>query len=436
MRAGFLGLGAMGAHMARNLHKAGLLGGVWNRTPAKAAALAAQVGCDAAADPADLAQRCDSLVLCVSADADVLEVVRALLPAIRPGTLVIDCSTVSADTARSAAAMLAARGAAFLDCPVSGGVEGAERGTLAIMCGGPEADFERARPLLQAMGRTVSLFGAHGAGQAAKATNQIMCAGIIRTVAEAMAFARAQRLPLTQVVETLGQGAGSSWYFVHRAPNMIRGTYPPGFRVRLHEKDLRICRDMAAASGVSLPVVEDMLREYGELIRRGFGDEDISAIYRLKQELFDNAPFRNPPLEEILGLLGRVRTIAMVGLSADPSRPSHGVARGLQRHGWRVIPVTPAGGEILGERCVATLDEVGSVLGSGERIDLVDVFRRPEHVAGIVDDCIRLGLPALWLQDGVIDEAAARRARGAGIFTVMDRCTLRDCALLERTPPP
>jgi 3-hydroxyisobutyrate dehydrogenase len=108
MRAGFLGLGAMGAHMARNLHKAGLLGGVWNRTPAKAAALAAQVGCDAAADPADLAQRCDSLVLCVSADADVLEVVRALLPAIRPGTLVIDCSTVSADTARSAAAMLAA----------------------------------------------------------------------------------------------------------------------------------------------------------------------------------------------------------------------------------------------------------------------------------------------------------------------------------------
>jgi predicted CoA-binding protein len=192
---------------------------------------------------------------------------------------------------------------------------------------------------------------------------------------------------------------------------------------------------MAAASGVSLPVVEDMLREYGELIRRGHGDEDISAIFRLKQELFDNAPFRNPPLDEIMGLLRRVRTIAMVGLSADPARPSHGVARELQRHGYRVIPVTPAGGEILGERCVATLDEVGAVLADGERIDLVDVFRRPEHVAGIVDACIRLGLPALWLQDGVVDDAAARRARNAGIFTVMDRCTLRDRALLERTPP-
>ena len=114
-----------------------------------------------------------------------------------------------------------------------------------------------------------------------------MCAGIIRAVGEAMAFAQAQGLPLQKVVDTLGQGAGSSWYFVHRAPNMIRGSYPAGFRVRLHEKDLRICRDMAAACGVALPVVEDMLAEYAELIRRGHGDEDISAVFRLKQELFE-----------------------------------------------------------------------------------------------------------------------------------------------------
>jgi predicted CoA-binding protein len=200
--------------------------------------------------------------------------------------------------------------------------------------------------------------------------------------------------------------------------------------VRLHEKDLRICRDMAAASGVSLPVVDDMLREYAELIRRGHGDEDISAVYRLKWELFENASFRNPPESEISALLRRARTIAIVGLSADRSRPSHGVARSLQQFGYRIIPVTPSAKEILGERCIPSLDRLGEVLAPGESVDLVDVFRRPEHVSAIVDDCIRLKLPALWLQDGVIDETAARRARNAGLFTVMDRCIFRDRAAM------
>jgi len=169
---------------------------------------------------------------------------------------------------------------------VSGGVEGARDGTLAVMCGGDAAAFERARPVLAAMGRTITHFGASGAGQAAKATNQIMCAGIIRAVAEAMAFARAQQLPLEALVETLGKGAGSSWYFVNRAPNMIRGSFPAGFRVRLHAKDLGICKAMAAESGVELPVVESMLAEYAQLIEQGYGDEDISADYRLKAALF------------------------------------------------------------------------------------------------------------------------------------------------------
>lgn len=286
MRAGVLGLGAMGAPMARNLARSGQLEGVWNRTAAKAAALATELGGVHAASPAELAARCEALVINVSADTDVLEVVDALLPGIRHGSLVLDCSTVSADTARTAAARLAARGAEFLDCPVSGGVEGARDGKLAIMCGGHPLAFERAQSVLGVLGRTVAWFGESGAGQAAKATNQIMCAGIIRAVGEAMAFAQAQGLPLQKVVDTLGQGAGSSWYFVHRAPNMIQGSYPAGFRVRLHEKDLRICRDMAAALGVSLPVVDEMLEEYAELIRRGHGDEDISAVYRLKHELF------------------------------------------------------------------------------------------------------------------------------------------------------
>jgi 3-hydroxyisobutyrate dehydrogenase len=278
----------MGMHMARNLHKAGLLGAVWNRTREKALALGAELGCEVAASVAALAGSQDALVCCVSADADVLEVVQAAAPQLRAGSLMIDCSTVGAETAHSAARQMP-RGADFLDCPVSGGVEGARDATLAIMVGGDEAAFQRARPILAAMGRTLTYFGPTGSGQAAKATNQIMCAGIIQAVAEAMAFARAQGLPLDRLVETLGKGAGSSWYFVHRAPNMIRGSYPPGFRVKLHAKDLAICRDMAARFGVALPVVERMIGEYAELIERGYGDEDISSAFRLKAELFEQA---------------------------------------------------------------------------------------------------------------------------------------------------
>ena len=290
MRVGFIGLGAMGSHMARNLARAGLLSGLWNRTTDKSRALAAELGTVAAESPEALARGADAVVLCVSADRDVLEVVAAMLPGLAPNTLVLDCSTVSAETARRAAELLHSRRVQFLDCPVSGGTEGARDATLAIMVGGAPEAFARAQPILTVLGKTVTLFGATGSGQAAKATNQIMCAGIIETVAEAMAFARAQGLPLDKVVDTLGKGAGSSWYFVHRAPNMVRGTYPAGFRVRLHAKDLAICRDMAARFGVTLPVVERMLDEYAELVSRGYGDEDISATFRLKAELFARSP--------------------------------------------------------------------------------------------------------------------------------------------------
>jgi 3-hydroxyisobutyrate dehydrogenase len=285
----------MGQHMARNLHRAGLLAALWNRTADKACALASELNVAAAPTLAELAGASEAVVTCVSADADVLEVTRALAPALASGSLMLDCSTVGAETARQAARLLEPRGVEFLDCPVSGGVEGARDATLAIMVGGTPAGFERARAILQTLGRTITLFGPTGSGQAAKATNQIMCAGIIEAVAEAMAFASAQALPLDKLIDTLGKGAGSSWYFVHRAPNMARGTYPAGFRVRLHAKDLGICRDMAARFGVTLPVVERMLGEYAELVARGYGDEDISATYRLKAELFERTNIMSAP---------------------------------------------------------------------------------------------------------------------------------------------
>ena len=295
MRVGFVGLGAMGMHMARNLHRAGLLSAVWNRTAEKASTLAGELSVQAPATVEALGSNVDAVVTCVSADKDVLEVVRELAKTMRSGGLVLDCSTVGAETARQAAEILKPRGVEFLDCPVSGGVEGARDATLAIMVGGSETAFQRAKPILTAMGKTVTHFGPTGSGAAAKATNQIMCAGIIESVSEAMAFARAQGLPLEKIVDTLGKGAGSSWYFVHRAPNMVRGAFPAGFRVRLHEKDLTICRDMAARFGVTLPVVERMLGEYAELVARGYGDEDISATFRLKAELFEQPKKNNTP---------------------------------------------------------------------------------------------------------------------------------------------
>jgi hypothetical protein len=141
--------------------------------------------------------------------------------------------------------------------------------------------------------------------------------------------------------------------------------------------------------------------------------------------------FTNPPQEAIARLLRAARLIAIVGLSPDRTRPSHGVARALQRFGYRIIPVNPFAESILGEPAVATLDQLGEVLGRDERIDIVEVFRRPEHVSGIVTDCIRLKLPALWLQEGVSDEATAERALAAGIFTVMDRCLFKERAALR-----
>jgi len=141
--------------------------------------------------------------------------------------------------------------------------------------------------------------------------------------------------------------------------------------------------------------------------------------------------FANPPEAEIAALLKRASIIAVVGLSRDPTRPSHGVARALQRFGYRIIPVTPAAEMILGELAVPALAQLPEVLASDEQVDIVDVFRRPEHVPGIVTECIRLQLPALWLQEGVVDEAAAARARAAGIFTVMDRCLFKARAALR-----
>ncbi len=284
--AGFAGLGAMGAPMAANLARAGLLKRVWNRTRARADAFAQEFGVPVAASLADLARDCTEIHICVSADADVRSVVADLLPHLNAQSVVIDCSTINRATACELADQVRAAGGDFLDAPVSGGVEGARRGTLVMMVGGEAATLQRVRPLLEAMAARVEHMGAAGSGQATKAVNQIMAAGINQAVTEALAFAQAQKLDLTKVIDVISGGAAGNWFLQHRGPSMIRDSYAPGFKIALHHKDLEICRAMAAELNAALPIVEMTLIHYRRLIEAGFGDEDISALFREKRKLF------------------------------------------------------------------------------------------------------------------------------------------------------
>jgi 3-hydroxyisobutyrate dehydrogenase len=286
MKTGFIGLGAMGEPMARNLSKSNLLTSVWNRSPDKASTLAGELGCAHAQDPPSMARETDAIVLCVSADADVLDVVSQIAQSGCDDLLVVDCSTVSSATAREAAAILCAANIGFLDCPISGGTEGAVNATLAIMCGGDKNTFELARPVLEAMGKTISHMGPVGAGQATKATNQIMVAGINQAVSESLAFAQSENLPLNEVISTLGGGAAACWFLQNRGPNMIGNKYPLGFKVDLHVKDLEICKSMAATHDARLPVVEMTLDHYRQLLKENHGDEDISSLFRIKAAMF------------------------------------------------------------------------------------------------------------------------------------------------------
>ncbi len=283
MRVGFIGLGAMGANMARNLAKAGHLEAVWNRTGAVADKLAEELGVASVGSPAYLAPLVDVVLVCVSADADLLAIVDALVPGLNPGSIVIDHSTVSAETARKAAEKLKASGAEFLDAPVTGGVEGAKTGNLTVMVGGKAGILAKVRPILEAEAKRIVHMGGVGAGQATKAVNQIMCAGINQAVTEALAFGAAQGLDLDKVIAAVSGGAAGNWFLDKRGATMAHGSFAPGFKLALHHKDLKICLETAKRLGMPLPVTEMTLREYVELIKQGHGNEDISALYRLKR---------------------------------------------------------------------------------------------------------------------------------------------------------
>jgi 3-hydroxyisobutyrate dehydrogenase len=283
IQAGFIGLGAMGVHMAAHLRQRGLLAAVANRTHMKAVELAQQWDVAAPDTLAELAARCNVIALCVTADADVLSTVRALAPHLQPGAIVIDHSTVSPDTAKLAAAGLAEVGAGFLDAPVSGGVEGAKNGKLSVMVGGDAALLERARPVLEAYALRVTHLGATGAGQATKAVNQVLVAGIAQAVCEGLALGEALGLDPQKLIPTLGAGAAGNWFLEKRGETMLRNEFSVGFKLALLHKDLAIVHGIAQQAGSATGVIERSLADYAELMSQGRGDEDISALIRLKR---------------------------------------------------------------------------------------------------------------------------------------------------------
>jgi 3-hydroxyisobutyrate dehydrogenase len=282
MNVAFIGLGTMGAAMALNILKAGHEVTVHNRSRQREEPLA-QAGARRAGSPKEAAQGADIVIACVSDTPDVEAVVlgeNGIIRGAKAGTLVVDMSTISPSATRRMAAELAKKDIRMLDAPVSGGSEGAQKGTLSIMIGGDAADVARAMPVLSAMGKNITHVGPHGAGQMTKAINQAMIASMYLAVAEGMTLGLKAGLDMEKVVQALGGGAAGSWVLSHRAGNMIRNEYPLGFRVRLHRKDLAIVMEAARQLGVFLPATALVEQIENDLIAQGFGDEDLSAVAR------------------------------------------------------------------------------------------------------------------------------------------------------------
>ncbi len=281
-RIGFCGLGTMGAAMAANLARAGFPLRVWNRTPGRAAGVEA-LGAAEAASPADVAAGSDIVITCVSDTPDVEAVLfgpTGVAAGASDGLLVIDCSTISPSATRDFATRLAEHGVRLLDAPVSGGSEGAQKATLTIFVGGEAGDVERARPALEALGKTITHVGPVGSGQAVKAVNQVILAGAYLGVAEGIVLAMKAGLDVEQVVGALSGGAAQSWVLANRSGRMIDNDYPLGFKVALHRKDLGIALDLARELGATLPVSALAAEMESTLIAGGHADDDMSALAR------------------------------------------------------------------------------------------------------------------------------------------------------------
>jgi 3-hydroxyisobutyrate dehydrogenase len=279
----------MGQGMARNLLKAGFGLTVWNRTMKKAEALASE-GAKLASSPAELAAGCEVIVICVSDTPDVEAVLfgeNGVNEGVQPGTLIIDCSTISPIKTQSFAQTLAEKGAHLLDAPISGGSEGAAQGTLSIMVGGEADQVARAMPFLQAMGKNITHVGASGAGQMVKLVNQILVVNSMLGLGEAFLFAQAGGLDLKKTLQAVEGGAAGSWTLSNRGPQVIERDWRPGFMIDLQQKDLRLILEAADELGVPVFGCNTSFTLYRTLQQRGGGAEGNHALIKALENLAD-----------------------------------------------------------------------------------------------------------------------------------------------------
>ena len=286
-RIGFVGLGIMGRGMVRNLLKNGFSVRVWNRTVSRSEELAAD-GAIIGSSPQDVAAHSDIIITCVSDTPDVQAVIlgeNGIIHGAAAGSLVIDMSTISPQATIDIAKQLNAKGVQMLDAPISGGSEGAAKGTLSIMIGGAEADVERAMPAFQAMGKTITHVGAQGAGQTVKLVNQILVVGNCLAMCEAMVFAQAGGVDLEKCLAAVTGGAAGSWMLANRGPQIMRRDWRPGFTINLQQKDVRLILKEADDLGVPVTATGLIFNLYRTLQQMGLGEEGNHALVKALENL-------------------------------------------------------------------------------------------------------------------------------------------------------
>jgi 3-hydroxyisobutyrate dehydrogenase-like beta-hydroxyacid dehydrogenase len=287
LKLAFIGLGVMGFPMAGHLAQAGYKVTVYNRTPAKADAWVAKYDGSSAPTPAQAARDADLVFACVGNDDDLRQVTigeHGAFAGMKPGAIFADHTTASAQAARELYGIAKQRGFDFLDAPVSGGQQGAEKGVLTIMVGGDDATFEKAKPLMAHYGRAVTLMGPSGSGQLTKMVNQISVVGVMAGLAEGLAFAERAGLDVPRVLQVISKGAAQSWQMENRGPTMIQRKFDFGFAVDWMRKDLRIALDEARANGSQLPLAALIDQFFAQLQARGGGRLDTSSLFTLRAE--------------------------------------------------------------------------------------------------------------------------------------------------------
>jgi 3-hydroxyisobutyrate dehydrogenase-like beta-hydroxyacid dehydrogenase len=278
MKVAFLGLGVMGFPMAGHLKAKGYDVTVYNRTEAKAKAWAEKFGGKHKATPAEAAAGADFVIMCVGNDKDLMEVATEALKGMKSGAVLVDHTTASADAARTLYATAKAQGVAFIDAPVSGGQMGAEKGQLTVMCGGDQAAFDLAKPVMDSYAKATTLLGASGAGQLTKMVNQICIAGLVQALSEGLAFAEKAGLDGNLVLDVISKGAAQSWQMENRGKTMLKREFNFGFAVDWMRKDLGIVIDEARRNGAKLPITAQIDAFYAEVQAAGGARFDTSSL--------------------------------------------------------------------------------------------------------------------------------------------------------------